>query len=313
MSMDPGLPGDLTLRPAEREDLAAVVDLLVACDRAEIGRPDTDANDVEAMWVRAGFDLGLDARVVEARERPALAGYAVVFDGRAEAAVHPGELGRGIGTALRRFIESRAREQTAAGMPATVWQPPRRDNEAARRLLVAAGWVPAHSYAQLEADVTGDPLEEPVWPDCVSVRTLLDVETDAPRLHRLQNEAWAVYETYEPPDYERWSDLLREPDFDASLWFLAEAGDELAGMCLCREGGDEAWVTSLGVHPGWQRRGVGEALLRHAMAVLKARGARRIGLSVSSRQMPEARRLYERAGMREIAGWQRFEKRVIEE
>ena len=45
------------IRPATRGDLPEVVDLLNACDVAEVGEPDTTADDVESDWGMEGFCL----------------------------------------------------------------------------------------------------------------------------------------------------------------------------------------------------------------------------------------------------------------
>jgi ribosomal protein S18 acetylase RimI-like enzyme len=76
-------------------------------------------------------------------------------------------------------------------------------------------------------------------------------------------------------------------------------------MCLCCEYEDQA-----GHQPGRDARGrgLGEALMLHAFARLRARGLVRVGLSVSSRTTPSAWRVYERVGMHDAGGWVAFEK-----
>lgn len=299
-------------RPARRDDLAAVVALCQACDEEEFGRPDTDDADVLADWDATGFVLEQDARVavepaIGAREEHVI-GYAHTFETFIDVKVHPACTGRGIGTVLRESAERRAVEQAEerGSGDVKVWQAPRRRNGTAHRLLEAAGYTRGHHYAEMEREL-GDAPGTPRWPQGITVRTF-DVGRDAPACHALQNLAWSGYKTYEPVTFERWADLLHEPDFDPSLWFLAEDGDRLAGMCLCHRYTDQAWVTSLGVDPACRGRGLGEALLRHAFAELRARGVVRVGLSVSSRTTPSAWRLYERVGMHDAGGWVAFEK-----
>lgn len=322
-----------TIRAARRDDLAGVVALYRACDAVEFGRPDTDDADVLAEWDGTGFSLEDDARVAVEPAGAAtdgaraggtgggerVVGYAHTFEKYIDVQVHPDCNGLGVGTLLREFAERRALEQaaidagrgaqSASGAEPTevkVWQAPRRTNGTAHRLLEAAGYTRGHHYAEMEVELGAD-CPEPLWPDGITVRTF-EVGRDAPACHALQNLAWAQYKTYEPVSFERWADLIREPDFDPSLWFLAEQDDKLAGMCLCREYEDQAWVTSLGVDPEHRGRGLGEALLRHAFARLRARGVGRVGLSVSSRTTQSAWRIYERVGMHDAGGWVAFEK-----
>jgi mycothiol synthase len=306
-----------SLRPARRDDLGAVVALMRACDEVEFGRADTDDADVLADWDGTGFDLAEDARVAVApgdASGERVVGYAHTFEKYVEVHVHPRHNGEGIGTALREFVEARALEQAVAASGAgggedvevKVWQAPRRTNGTAHRLLEAAGWARGHHYVEMEAEI-GARLEDPVWPQGVTVRTF-EAGRDEPACHALQNLAWSEYRTYEPVTFERWTDLTREPDFDASIWFLAETEGRLAGMCLCREYEEQAWIISLGVDPADRGRGLGEALVRHAFARLRTRGVTRIGLSVSSRTSQAAWRLYERVGMYDAGGWVAFEK-----
>jgi ribosomal protein S18 acetylase RimI-like enzyme len=56
--------------------------------------------------------------------------------------------------------------------------------------------------------------------------------------------------------------------------------------------GPEAIVLNVYVVPGWRRRGIAEALMRAALAVLAERGIHRVVLHASD----EGRRLYERLG-----------------
>lgn len=323
-------PGGIELRAPRRDDLAAVVALMRACDVVEFGRPDTDDADVLAEWDGTGFVLEEDARVAFERTggwtpaagaitnasddpRERMVGYAHTFEKYCEVHVHPERNGRGVGTALRLFTETRALGQavaeaavptrdSVAGETAEVkiWQAPRRANTAAHRLLEAAGYTPAHTYAQMEIELPAI-VPRPRWPDGIDVRTF-EPGRDEAACHALQNLAWSEYATYEPVSFQRWADLTREPDFDPGLWFLAKEAGWLVGICLCRRYERLAWVVSLGVHPEHRGRGLGEALLRHAFARLRARGVNTVGLSVSARTTPSAWRLYERVGMREAGG-----------
>jgi len=304
------------LRPPRRDDLAGVVELKRACDEVEFGRPDTDDADVLAEWDGTGFVLANDARVAvePAGTTERVVGYAHTFEKYVEVDVHPECNGRGIGTALREFVEARALEQARAtaesadgdAVEVKIWQAPRRTNGTAHRLLEAAGYTRGHHYVQMEAEIAAG-VPEAVWPAGVTLRTF-EPGRDEAACHALQNLAWSQYKTYEPVTFERWTDLTREPDFDPALWFLAEDEGRLVGMCLCREYEELAWVISLGVDPEARGRGLGEALLRHAFDRLRARGVTRVGLSLSSRTAQSAWRLYERVGMRDAGGWVAFEK-----
>ena len=95
--------------------------------------------------------------------------------------------------------------------------------------------------------------------------------------------------------------MTDSPRFDPTLWFVAEEGDEIAGVALCswHQSGDPqfGWVNVLGVRRPWRKRGLGLALLLHAFAEFGRRGATRVGLGVDAENTTGAVRLYERAGM----------------
>ena len=67
------------IRPATRGDLPEVVELLVACDVAQLGRPDTTPEDVESDWGADGFDLATQTWVAH-DNAGAFLGYAYAGD-----------------------------------------------------------------------------------------------------------------------------------------------------------------------------------------------------------------------------------------
>ena len=62
--------------------------------------------------------------------------------------------------------------------------------------------------------------------------------------------------------------------------------------------GDWGWIGTLGVRPGWRRRGLGLALLQEGFRRFAERGETVAALGVDSENPTGATRLYERAGMR---------------
>ena len=70
------------------------------------------------------------------------------------------------------------------------------------------------------------------------------------------------------------------------------------------------WVRGLGVRPGWRKRGLGLALLRHAYGEMYRRGIRKVELSVDADSPTGAPRLYTRAGMRVAQRYGVYRKEV---
>jgi len=101
--------------------------------------------------------------------------------------------------------------------------------------------------------------------------------------------------------YESWSHwMVDDSVFDPTLWFVAEKGDDLAGILIGRAPENEpgvGWVRILGVVPEHRRRGLGQALLRHSFREFADRGFDAVGLGVDAESPTGAVRVYERAGM----------------
>jgi ribosomal protein S18 acetylase RimI-like enzyme len=136
----------------------------------------------------------------------------------------------------------------------------------------------------------------PRWPAGVALRPAL-VASDAPAVHALLVEAFAGSQE-RVPAFESWLEWwTRDASFDPSVWFLAEADGGLAGAALCW---DDGFVKDLAVRPRWRRRGLGEALLRHAFREFYAREIATVSLKVDADNPTGALRLYQRVGMRVV-------------
>jgi mycothiol synthase len=154
-------------------------------------------------------------------------------------------------------------------------------------------------------------LEEPAWPEGIAARRFRPGEER--RVHEATNAAFAEEWYFDPlPFDEWWRRKTGRPTFAPELWWLAEDGDELAGFSLngWSSSGEPqcGWVDSLGVLPGYRRRGLGAALLRQSFRDLRDRGATRVGLGVDAQNETGAVRLYEGVGMhvqRRMTTWEK--------
>ena len=308
------LPPGLTTRAPTMEDLGAVLDLVIACDIAEFGAPDYTEEDLRGDW--GGLDLATDAWLVVA-PGGRIVGYATTHHREhvkidASASVHPGHVGRGIGTHLVRLTEARAREHIPLAPPearVAVSNTVNSANEAAGRILAAAGYVPVRHFSRMEIELREAP-PAPDWPEGVTVRRFVPGR-DERAVHATVVESFRDMWGYIPPTFEEWKAFMIErADFDPALWFIAEAGDEIAGVALCPNYADTGWVRSLGVRRPGRRRGLGLALLRAAFAEFYARGQRTVGLGVDTQSLTGATRLYERAGMRATRRFDSYEKEL---
>jgi mycothiol synthase len=289
------------LRPPVREDAAAIAAAL-----NEFNRPvgfDLDSPEEVGVWLEfPSFDLEQDVRV--AVEGGRIVGYAeavrlpedekLVF-----ADVRAGSRHADAGAALLNFVEERARELVAPGGRLRIWTADRAEEW--RQALEANGFEILRYSLRMVAGLRDEPTE-PEWPEGISVRTRSGDEDDR-AAYEVQRETFADQaDDYVAETFEDWLHWVKREPFDPSLWFLALAGDALAGISLCRGewAGDEelGWVSVLGVRRPWRRKGLGSALLLHSFRELRARGKKRVGLGVRADNATGAVRLYERVGMR---------------
>jgi GNAT superfamily N-acetyltransferase len=104
------------------------------------------------------------------------------------------------------------------------------------------------------------------------------------------------------------ADWRRFLQLDPHGCFLAEIKGRPAGtVTTSTHGLDLAWIGMVLVHPDLRRRGVGRALLLHALEHLKRRGVRCIGLDAT----PEGRKVYEPLGFNPTFTLTRWESRSL--
>jgi mycothiol synthase len=289
----------MRLRAPEPADAHRVLELIVARDIADLGRPDYTLEDVQADWAAPGIELARDAWIAE-EDGDAL-GYALLDDrGAALITVPPASEGRGVGTLLREAAEARALERGEA----LVRQFVPTSNEPARAQLLAAGYWPAYSYFRMRMDLA----DAPPAPADLPVRAFSRGPDDAP-VHALVEEALAGVPGNEPRSLESWQAAkVDKAGWDPSRWLLHEDADGLAGVVLCERWEDGVgYVDYLAVASRVRGQGLGRAMLLHGLAALRDAGLRVAELSVQG-ENASATRLYESVGMRPVWAIERWEK-----
>jgi mycothiol synthase len=208
---------------------------------------------------------------------------------------------------LLEWAEARAQEEPDPVVRTSAWEKDDRMN----RVLAQRGFRPIRHGYTMEIDL-GESVVAPVLPDGIRIRTFRDDDRRA--VWQVHDETFVDTWEYPGTTFEEWRHwMLEGPMFNPELWFLAEAGDELAGLCLCRISDRETdlgWVQALGVRRAWRGRGLGRALLQHAFSEFRSRGFARVGLGVDASSPTGAERLYESAGMRVVRKRNLYEKRL---
>ncbi len=304
---------ELRVRRPARPDAAGVARLVSAYD-AGFGLPDqTAAGEVLDDW--ATCDLAHDAWIVDTPDPGEAVAYALVDRGsagilRADGYVHPSWAGKGLGSMLIELTEERARHLAADEAPGhriVLHNTTLLTDGAAQALLERAGYRPVNWSYRMAIELREEP-DPPTWPDGMVVRSL-DRDRDLDAFHDAVSEAFAGH-FGGLRTIERLRAEVAGPDFDPSLWFVAEDGPEIAGTVECLRRAGRGHVRYLGVRAPWRGRGLGLALLEHGLRELFRRGERRVALGVDANNATGAVRLYERAGMSTVFGAVTFEKEL---
>lgn len=317
-TMETLLNPSLTLRPAAWSDLEATAQLIYdVCaadgDTAVAVTPE----ELKHEWETPGFDLERDAFLVETEDGH-IVGFEEFNNSHAHAIlqtdgyVHPDFKGRGIGTALLRTIEARAREEMALAEPgARVSLRSIIDNHdpSSHDLHRNEGYQPLRYHWRMEI-VLGGPPSEPKFPEGIELCPFIKGEHDV-AVWQAQNEAWRDHWGSHDVTLDDWKhSRFADPEFDPSLWAIAWDGNEVAGFSLNRYRMGIGWIRTLGVRRPWRKRGLGEALLLHSFGEFYKRGTNTIGLGVDAQNPTGATRLYQKVGMHIASEYVTYEKEL---
>ena len=305
--------GELILRPPRPEEAEKVLDLMIRGDISEYGEPDSDLDDILRDW--EGIDLERDAWLAQSAQGE-LAGYAAVTP---------------FGANLRYHIHVDPAKKCDSLLTALLEQCERRGSEIARKrggespvraiiyishadqqltdLLQRSGYQVSKYVFNMQADLTGE-VEAVAWPQGIAVRSIQPGKDDR-QVYDLIQAAFAR-PGRTPPTFEKWKSFMMRPEsFIPEIWFLAEAGGQLVGACLCFEYADSGvgWVRQLGVAAEWRRRGLGAGLLRHAFIEFKRGGFTKAALAVES-DNPNAISFYLGAGMKQTRWYDEYQAEI---
>jgi mycothiol synthase len=314
------LPPGFRFRPARDQDAAAVAAFANEESEAIIGAPVVTPEWLLSRWTAPSVDRELDVAVVEAPDGSLCGSLSVEADPPcttvfALGIVAPPFHGRGLGAAIVAETERRAgRFVVLAGSGArvairagTLAGEPR-----VGALLSAHGYREVRRFELMRIDFAGEPEPPAVLPG-IDVRAFRP--EDAERLFAAHREAFADHwgegdERYEDFRHHQ----LESPEFDADLWFLAWHEDELAGYVGVHENAigesSRGYIPVIGVRRAYRRRGLGEALVRHAFRALYRRGKLGCELTVDARSVTGATHLYHRLGMRSRPRFAMWEKEL---
>lgn len=309
------LPGGYTVRGGRYpDDVDAVADLFAACDRADVGFEDMSRPIIDDTWRAERFAPALDAALVHGPDGSLVASGECTYEvgGAVDTfnRVHPDHRGRGLGTWLIDWSQTRGAAHVEAGaLPTLQIAIPGPDLDARALLadhdyrLVRTFWHMDRSLADLDGAVL-TPVGIRIAPAAVP--------QDLPELHACLEEAFAGHFGNVSIPFEDWrAQVVDAPDADPGLFLLAWAGTSLTGAALSAPADDVGWIRDVAVRAAWRGRGIGEALMRASFAALAARGFTRARLNVDAGNETGATRLYERVGMAVRREWLVYEKPLV--
>jgi mycothiol synthase len=291
MSSSP--PDGLRVRRATVEDAAAIDELITAADEAVQGWSESSVPELLGWWRMMDLEQSSWVLYDETGIRAYAAGFSHGDLFELDGFVHPDHQQRGLGAWLVARGEDRARELGKARLQTFSLA----GDVRAHRLFEQCGMRELRRYYRMMIELD-EPPPPAVFPDGLSVETF---DPDHARaFHDALIEAFADEWGFVAMSFEDWRELrlVKDPDYDPTLWFLVRDGDEIAAVMRNEPDRSGAgFVGALGVRKPWRKRGIALALLYHAFGEFHRRGKRRVALGVDAENPTGATRLYERAGM----------------
>jgi mycothiol synthase len=307
-----------TLRSATMNDLESVTQLIYdVCLKDGDTSVALTVDELRETWEDPKLNLETDAWVVTTKDGRVV-GYEEFYNHSQHAAligdgyVHPDYMGMGIGTTLLRALENRARYEIERADPDVrvfIRNVMSIDDEVAREIHEAQGYVPVRFYWRMEIELNELP-QEPKWPLGVALRSF-DAETHAQLVYNVYVETFRDHWGFVAPSIEEWkSRFIDSSEYKPELWFIAWDGEEIAGYAVSHYRMGDGWVATLGVRRPWRKRGLGLALLHQTFGAFYMRGTQKISLGVDADSQTGATRLYKRAGMSVGSQYVSYEKEL---
>lgn len=296
------LPEGYATRSARDQDAEAIVALMCAFDTSfDVPDRGLDGAAIRANW--ASIDLERDTWVVEAADG-AIVAYGEINDIGSgtlisDGYVHPHHRGRGIGTALVRLMEFRARELIAKapiGAQVTLSNGVLQADTGALALLEREGYALERTFYEMRITLTEAP-NVPALPDGLRLRAFVP-EQDERAVFETVESAFADHWNHPPRQFDEWIARRRHEGIEPALWLVVEAPDgsiPAVSLGVMRDG--LGFINIVATLREWRGKGLAGALLRASFRAYWDRGTRVVALGVDAHSPTGATRVYEAAGM----------------
>lgn len=292
-----------SVRPARLSDIEAVHEIIAAQHTVDYGSA-MSLEELQRRW--QSIDLENDTCTAHADGN--LAGYAELLDNDS-LFIYPADRNNiDLAFQLLTILEKKAalRKKDTVNLFTRVSE----KNTTLLRLFASNGYKSNLSFLIMELVMQKQP-PEPQWASGIRVRRFVKGQ-DEEAAYQTDEEASKDKGYHDPLSYEGWVKRMgmEKESFDPSLWFLACEGNEVVGVALnaFAKESNTGWVDHLSVRQAWRKRGIGKALLLHTFREFYWRGIQCIKLSVDSKSLTHAPRLYESVGMKTIQQYHIYRK-----
>jgi len=295
-----------SVRPATLHDIEAVHDIIAKQNAVDYGEELMTIEGLQKSWE----NLDLEAVTCTAYADGKLAGYAALLEGDSPYIYLADRGNVDLAFQLLTILEEKAVVHKTEKVK--LFTKISEKNNTLLQLFASNGYKSNLSFIIMQLEMN-EPPPTPQWPEGIAVRPFIRGQ-DEQATYQADEEAAEDKGYHDPFSYEGWAKRMgmdRE-SFDPGLWFLACDGNEIAGVALNVYGKETniGWVDHLSVRRAWRRKGIGRALVLHSFGEFHRRGIRRVKLSVDSKSLTNAPRLYELLGMQTAEQYHIYTKEI---
>jgi mycothiol synthase len=300
-----------SFRPASFNDLSIVHQLITQQNILDYGDPLRSVEDIEWIWNGPNFKLQSDTQIATASDGK-IAAYAELR-GMEDVFIYLSaeHQSASLASHLLKLLEERARSLKSAES-VELWGHAGFRNPTLIEAFELNGYTTDISFLVMETGLTEEP-PLPQWPNGIKVRPFVKGR-DEQATYQTDEEAAQDKGYHAPLSFEKWAARmgLDKESFDPDIWFLACENDEITGVALnaYKMGTNVSWIDHLSVRRAWRNKGIGKALLLHSFGEFFRRGIHTIKLSVDSKSLTNAPRLYESVGMKTVQKYHVYKKAI---
>ena len=299
-----------SFRPASHEDINTIHQLITQQNILDFGDPLTTIEDIKRTWSGLTFNLETDSQLAIAHNGEA-AGYAELR-GKEDLFIYlsPNHQNLELSNHLLEFLNNSARTKKTGAAPMELWGRAGFRNQVLIDMFMSNGFTSDISFLVMAIEMVKAP-HIPQWPEGIQVRPFVKGR-DEQATYQADEEAAKDKGYHAPLSFEAWASRMGmdKESFDSSIWFLACEKKEIAGAALnvLKQNTQTGWVDHLSVRREWRNKGIGRALLLHTFVEFFKRGIHTVKLSVDSKSLTHAPRLYESVGMRTVQKYHVYKK-----